>query len=379
MKVAIVHEWLTSFVGSEHVLEQFLLLYPQADLYCLVEFLPPDQREFLHGKVPHTSFIQKLPFASRHYRQYLPLMPLAVEQFDLSDYDLIISNSHAVAKGVLVGPDQLHISYVCTPIRYAWDLQHQYLVEAGLTRGLKSWLTRAMLHQIRIWDYRTANGVDHFLADSHFVARRIWKIYRREATVIYPPVNTDGFQLQENKEDFYLSASRLVPYKKVDLIVKAFANMPEKRLVLVGDGPDMNKVKAVATKNVEILGYQPTSVLIDLMQRARAFLFTAVEDFGIVPLEAQACGTPVIAYAKGGVTETIRDLSTESPSGLFFNRQDVPAIIEAVNQFEQDGEKKITAQACRQNALRFSQERFRSEFSNFMDEKWALFQQSQRR
>ena len=373
MKIAIVHEWLTSFVGSEHVLEQFLLLFPQADLFCLVEFLPPDQRGFLHGKQPHTSFIQRLPLARRHYRQYLPLMPLAIEQFDLADYDLVISNSHAVAKGVLVGPDQLHISYVHTPIRYAWDLQHQYLEEANLTSGVKSWITRAMLHQIRIWDYRTANGVDHFLANSNFVARRIWKIYRREAKVIYPPVNTEEFQLKENKEDFYLTASRLVPYKKVDLIVKAFASMPDKRLVVVGDGPDLYKVKAAAKNNVEVLGYQQTKALIDLMQRARAFIFTAVEDFGIMPLEAQACGTPVIAYNKGGVIETIQDLPKEKPTGLFFSQQNVSAIIEAVSQFEQVGERRITPQACRENAIRFSQQRFRMEFMAFIDEKWSTF------
>ncbi|MEN6394066.1 MAG: glycosyltransferase, partial [Anaerolineaceae bacterium] len=211
MKTAIVHEWFVTYVGSEKVVEQLLALYPEADIFTLVDFLPASEREFLKGRKIHTSFIQKLPLAKKYYRQYLPWMPLAIEQFDLSEYELIISSSHAVAKGVLTAPDQLHISYVHSPMRYAWDMQHQYLRETGLDKGIFSWYTRRLLHRMRLWDYRTANGVDWFVANSRFIARRIWKVYRREAKVIHPPVQIENFPLQETKSDYYLAASRMVP------------------------------------------------------------------------------------------------------------------------------------------------------------------------
>jgi glycosyltransferase involved in cell wall biosynthesis len=228
MKVGIVHDWLVTYAGAERVLEQILLLYPDADLYSIVDFLDTDQRGFVMNKMAHTTFIQNLPFAKKYYRSYLPLMPLAIEQLDVSSYDLIISSSHAVAKGVLTGPDQLHICMCYSPVRYAWDLQHQYLKESGLTRGLKSWIARWILHKIRIWDTRTANGVDHFIAISNFIARRINKTYRRNSTVIYPPVDVDAFSLCKDKENFYVTASRMVPYKKIDLIVEAFNGLPDK-------------------------------------------------------------------------------------------------------------------------------------------------------
>lgn len=226
-------------------------------------------------------------------------MPLAIEQLDVSKHDIILSSSHAVAKGILTGPDQLHISYVHSPIRYAWDLQHQYLREAGLSKGLKATLARWLLHKIRIWDCRTANGVDHFIANSQFIARRIKKVYGRKADVIYPAVDVERFALQTNKQDYYMTASRMVPYKRMDLIVEAFSHMPTKRLVVIGDGPEMNKIKSKATNNIEILGYQPNDVMQKYMSEAKAFVFAAEEDFGITPVEAQACGTPVIAYGKG--------------------------------------------------------------------------------
>ncbi len=362
MKIAIVHDWLVTYAGAERVLEQILLLYPEADLFSLVDFLPADQRAFIQDKPVRTSFIQKLPFAKTKYRSYLPLMPLAVEQFDLSGYDLIISSSHAVAKGGLSGPDQLHVSYVHTPIRYAWDLQHQYLKESGLDHGLKGWLARAVLHYIRLWDCRTAHGVDRFLANSQFIARRIRKAYRQEAAVVYPPVDVDGFLPGAAKEDFYLTASRMVPYKKLDLIVAAFAAMPGKRLIVIGDGPDAVKIRHLAGSNVTLLGYQPAEVLKDYMQRARAFVFAAEEDFGITPVEAQACGTPVIAYGKGGALETVKGLDDERPTGVFFAEQTVDSLVQAVKQFE-DNERLLVGEHCRENALRFSPERFRGEFA----------------
>jgi len=372
MKTAIVHEWFVTYVGSEKVVEQLLALYPEADLFTLVDFLPASEREFLKGRKIHTSFIQKLPLAKKYYRQYLPWMPLAIEQFDLSEYELIISSSHAVAKGVLTAPDQLHISYVHSPMRYAWDMQHQYLRETGLDKGIFSWYTRRLLHRMRLWDYRTANGVDWFVANSRFIARRIWKVYRREAKVIHPPVQIENFPLQETKSDYYLAASRMVPYKKMDLIVEAFNRMPKKRLVVIGEGPGLRKVKANAKSNIEVLGYQPTGILSQYMQGARAFIFAAREDFGIMPLEAQASGTPVIAFGEGGALETIRGLDDAQPTGVFFKEQTPEAIINAVDLFEAN-EHKITPTVCRKNSEGFSPQRFRSEFAQFVEDAWTRF------
>lgn len=357
-RVAVVHDWLTTYAGAEKVLAEILNIWPQADLFTVVDFLPDSEREKLRGKVATTSFIQRLPRARSAYRAYLPLMPFAIEQLDLSGYDLVISSSHAVAKGVITGPDQLHMSYVHSPIRYAWDLQHRYLNESGLATGLKGWIARAMLHYIRIWDQRTAHGVDAFVANSGFIARRIRKVYGYDAAVVYPPVDIGRFSLVTQKEDFYLTASRMVPYKCMPLIVEAFARMPERRLVVIGDGPDFERVKAAATPNVTLLGYQPDAVLVDYMQRAKAFVFAAEEDFGITPVEAQACGTPVIAYGRGGALETViasADASTRT--GLFFDRQESADIVNAVMRFEAAG--GFDPRVCRANAQRFTVERFR--------------------
>lgn len=373
MKVAIIHDWLVTYAGAERVLEQILACFPQADLFSLVDFLPESGRGFIAGKHANTSFIQELPKAKTQYRNYLPLMPLAVEQFDLSGYDLVISSSHAVAKGVLIGPDQLHVSYIHSPIRYAWDLQHQYLRESNLNHGLRGWLARWILHRIRMWDIRTANGVDRFIANSHFIARRIDKVYRRDTVVIYPPVDVSAFSFQAEKEDFYLTASRMVPYKKMPMIVEAFSAMPDKRLVVIGEGPEFEKCKAVAGPNVMLMGWQPFDVLKDHMQHAKAFVFAAEEDFGITPLEAQACGTPVIAFGKGAALETMQGLGAEKPTGVFFMEQTPEAVKDAVALFEREA-ARITPEACRENVLRFSPERFRAEFSVLVEEEWAKFQ-----
>lgn len=364
---ALVHEWFTQLAGSEKVVEQLCALYPDAKLYAVyADREVVAATDYLRSRDLRTSFIQALPAARRLYRSYLPLMPMAVEQFDLSAHDVVISSNHAVAKGVLTGPDQLHLCYVHSPIRYAWDLQHQYLREAGLSHGPKAWAAKWMLHKMRIWDYRTAAGVDHFIANSRFIARRIRKVYGRQADVIYPPVDVDAFTLGGQRESFYLAASRLVPYKRMDLIVEAFQAMPDKRLVVVGGGPDFEKVKAKAGPNVELLGHQPFSVLKDLMQRARAFVFAALEDFGITPVEAQACGTPVIAYGRGGALETVHGLETVAPTGVLFPQQDVPSLIEAVQRFEAH-QHAFDAHACRQNAQRFSSDRFRREFAGYVE------------
>ena len=360
-RVAIVHDWLPVYGGAERVLEQMLHLFPEADLFTLIDAIPEGQRDFLLGKQPRTSFVQRLPRGRTAYRNYFPLMPLAIEQFDLSSYDLILSSSHAFAKGAITGPDQLHVCYCHSPIRYAWDLYPRYLEELGPWKAL---LARLFLHYIRIWDCRTPNGVDAFLANSGFVARRIRKVYGRDAHVVYPPVAVETFRPVAAKESYYLTAARLVPYKRVDLVVKAFGRMPTKRLVVVGGGPELAKLAALATPNVSVLGYQPRSRLVELMSKARAFVYAAQEDFGIVLVEAQACGTPVIAYGRGGAREIVADGLT----GTLFAEQTEEAVIGAVEAFERSD---FDTAMMRANAERFSTAVFRRNFAETVETEWA--------
>ncbi len=365
MKTALIHEWLVNFAGSEIVLECIYEIYP-SPIYCLLY----DKKKVLNSSLKNasiiSSFLNKYKFIRKRYKNFLAFYPLAIEQFDLSDYDIIISSSHAVAKGVMVNSNQLHICYCHTPIRYAWDLYHQYLKGSGLNRGLKGMIAKFILHYIRLWDCNTINRVDYFIANSNYIAKRIKKIYNRDAYVIYPPVNIEKFSFYPKKENYYLTASRMVPYKKVDLIVEAFSEMPEKKLIVIGDGPDFNKIKIKAKKNVELLSYQPFEKLKSFMQKAKAFVFAAEEDFGIIPVEAQACGTPVIAYRRGGVMETV----IENKTGVFFNEQNVQSITDAVNKFER---KLFNYKVIRQHAEKFSKERFQKEFKNFVEKKINTF------
>ncbi|HET6566642.1 MAG TPA: glycosyltransferase family 4 protein [Rhodothermales bacterium] len=367
-RIGVVHDWLPVYGGAEHVLGEILAACPDADLYSLIDFLSPDQRAFLRDKPVQTSFIQRLPFAHKNYRYYLPFAPYAIEQFDLSDYDVVISSSYVVAKGVLTTAEQLHISYVHSPVRYAWDLHFQYVRDGKLEHGAKGHLARAVLHYLRLFDAVSANRVDVFVANSRHVARRIWKTYRRRAEVIYPPVDTDAFTLCLEKENYYVTMSRLVPYKRVDLIVEAFAGMPDKELIVIGDGPDFKSIAAKATPNVTILGYQPFEAAKHYLRRAKAFVFAAEEDFGIVPLEAQACGTPVIAYGKGGVLETvIRDTT-----GVFFYEQTIDSLKDAIYRFESMG-SYFEPDTIRYNAERFSKECFRQAFTGLLQRKYEEF------
>ena len=359
MKIALVHDWFIDWAGSEKVVEQILACYPSADLFSLVDFLPQEHREKLQDKRATTTFLQSMPFAQSCWEWYLPLMPFAIEQLDLSGYDLIISSSHAVAKGVITGPDQLHISYIHSPMRYAWDMQHDYLRAAG--RGLRGLALRRALYKLRQWDSRSANGVDQLIANSRFVAKRIRKAYRRDAHVIYPPVDIEQFTVRESKDDFYLCAGRLTPYKRVDIIIEAFRHFPDRKLVVIGDGSELRRLKAMASKNVELLGYQPDAVLHDCLQRARALIFAAKEDFGILPVEAQACGTPVIAFAGGGALETVNSLSSAAPTGALFKTQSPAAVVSAIRDFETN-QARIEPTTCRANAARFSVATFRDEF-----------------
>lgn len=366
--VGLVHDWLPVYAGAERVLEQMIHVLPDSDIYSLIDFIPEEQRDFLQGKSVETSFIQTLPFSKRAYRYYLPFAPLAIEQFDLSDHDVVVSSSYAVAKGALTRADQLHISYVHSPIRYAWDLYHDYMNEGGAGGWLRNLLARPLLHYMRLFDVCTAPRVDVFVANSQHVARRIWKTYRRKAHVIYPPVDVDRFSLQEEKEDYYLTMSRLVSYKRIDLIVRAFNEMPERELVVIGDGPEYDTLKELAGPNVTLLGYQPDEAVTHYMENARAFLFAAEEDFGIVPVEAQACGTPVIAYGQGGATETVIPGTT----GVFFERQEVPHVRQAVRELE-DVRPQLNPEEIRANAERFDISSFRTAFSRLVQTAYADF------
>jgi glycosyltransferase involved in cell wall biosynthesis len=367
LRVAIVHEWLETFAGSESVLEQLLLCFPDADLFAVVDFMKPKDRRFLKGRKVTTSFIQRLPAAKRLFRTYLGLMPLAIEQFDMAGYDLIISSSHAVAKGVLTGPDQIHISYVHSPMRYIWDLQHQYLRQSALGWGLKALYVRWLFARLRQWDVSSAQHVDHFIANSNYIGRRLRKAYGRNADVIHPPVDVEQFGLGSKKDDYFLLAGRLVPYKRADLIVESFREQPNRRLIVVGDGPEAARVRAAArgAANIEFRGQVTKAELIDLMQRARAALFGAEEDFGITMVEAQACGTPVIAFGRGGVTDII-DTDGDTTTGILFDRQEVDAVLDALARFDRV-ERDIAPEVCRANALRFSVARFRSEIRAFVE------------
>lgn len=357
MKVAIVHDWIPLLAGAEKVLKELADIYPNADIFTLFDFLSEEERKTFGRHRITTSYLNRLPKVKRYYRNLLPLCTQAIEDFDLSEYDLIISSSHTVAKGVITSPRQLHVSYVHSPARYAWDMMHHYLKEANLQHGIKGYLAKYLLHKFRIWDTRTANGVDYYLANSEYIRRRIWKVYRREAEVVYPPVDTSQFELATQKEDFYLAASRMVPYKRIPLIAEAFAKMPDKKLVIIGDGPEFEKVKEAAkdSPNITLLGYQGNAVLKDHMQRARGFVFAAEEDFGIMPVEAQACGTPVIAFGAGGVLETVIDIRKDAANGtgVFFDSQTPDAIIQVVNDFVALKES-ITPEKCRANAEKFS-------------------------
>lgn len=370
-RIAIVHEWLTTLGGSELVLKEMLAVYPQADLFALVDVMASKDRVALGltGRAVRTTWMQRMPGIGRRYRQLLPLMPMAVRGHDLRGYDVVISNTHAVSHRVRVAPGATHLVHCCSPMRYAWDLREQYLEESGLHRGLTGVAARAMLEWMRRGDYQAAQLPQAYAGISRYIRERISRCYGREATVIYPPVDVSYFTpgdeggVRRAPRDFYLAASRLVPYKKLPLIAAAFArHLPDCELVIIGDGPEMGRVQAAAGPNVKVLGAQPREVLRDYLRRARAFVFAADEDFGILPVEAQACGTPVIAYGVGGARETV----VEGETGVFFGSQTPDAVTGAVREFEA-GAGRFTAAACRANAERFSVVRFREEFREWVE------------
>lgn len=372
MKVAIVQEWLVTVGGSDKVVKAILDVFPGADIYTLVAKKEVCDELGIPWEKVHTSFIQKMPLGTKKHRAYLPLFPFAIEQFDLRGYDVVISSSHCVAKGVLTKADQLHICYCHSPIRYCWDMYNEYLEESHLDKGFKSWLVRLMLHPIRQFDAIAGNRVDYYISNSDYVGQRIRKTYRRKATTIHPNIDISNFELCNDKQEYYLASSRLVAYKKIDAIIEAFNQMPDKKLVVIGGGPNLDAYRKLAKDNVTVMGYQPFDVLKDKMQHAKAFVFAADEDFGMIPIEAQSCGTPVIAYGHGGSLETVNGGKT----GLFFNEQTPEAIVEAVNKFESMGSQPFAPADCRQWAEGFSEERFKREIKEFVEEKYEEFKKN---
>ena len=365
MRVALVVDPLFVYSGAERVVEQILAIFPQCEMFALVDFLDEQSRGFLGGRSVTTSFIQRLPLARRHFRKVLNLWPIAIEQLDLRGFDLVISSHNAVAHGIITAPDQRHVVYTHSPMRYAWDLQEEYLVDARMSTGLKSIWARNVLHDLRRWDFAAAQRPDAYAANSRFVAGRILKYYRRPSSVINPPVSVEAFGIARTKADYYVTAGRLVAYKRVDLAIKAFERMG-RRLIVVGDGPEASVLQTLATRHVEFVGKVDHATLNRLLGEARAFVFAGIEDFGIAPVEAQATGTPVIALNAGGLRETVKDDSHHEPTGLFFGSQTVESIIDAVKRFEQQ-EASFDPLACRRHAETFGAERFRLTFRELVE------------
>jgi glycosyltransferase involved in cell wall biosynthesis len=369
LKTAIVHDWFAGYAGSERVVESLVNIFPDADIFSLFNFLNDEEKRIvLKNKKVKTSFIQKLPGARKNHRKYLMFFPYAIERFDLSNYDLIVSSSHAVAKGVLNGPQQLHICYCHTPIRYAWDLRDQYLTEANLTSGIKGFLAKSILNYIRKWDAGSTDRVDFFIANSNYISNRIKKNYQRESEVIYPPVDVALFKCRKEKEDYYFTASRMVPYKKIDLIVEAFSYLPNEKLIVAGDGPDYSKIRSKAKENIEFIGYQKSESLADYMQKAKAFVFAAEEDFGITVVEALSCGTPVIAFGKGGAVETVKP----NLNGILFLEQTVESLISGINEFENNFQNFDPAEISK-DAQKFDRKEFEKKIKDFVNNKCIEF------
>lgn len=374
MKYALVHEWLTpKATGGSELVVQAILNSLEADLYALIDFESINPQSYLFGRTIGTTFLQNFPGSQNGVQKYLPLLPLAIEQLDLRSYDIILSSAHTVAKGVLTSPTQMHVCYCHTPMRFAWELTFDYLRSSRMGRGLPGIFTKYLLHQLRQWDVTTANRVDYFIANSQNTARRIWRCYRRSATVIYPPVNIERFPLVSAKQDFYVTVSRLVSYKQVSLIVQAF-NQLQHPLIIIGEGPELKTLRKLAQPNIQILGAQSDEVVAKYISEAKAFIYAAYEDFGIAVVEAQACGTPVIAYGAGGVLETVVDIRQypKQGTGLFFGTQTVTALVEAVEKFEQCA-KNFHSETIHAHASQFAPTIFQKRYLDFIQNSWQQF------
>lgn len=371
MRVALVHDWLDSWGGGESVLAELLRAFPSADVHTLVDFLDPDDRARLGNVRIATSPLQHLPGARRWFRYAAALRPQLIERLDLSGYDVVISDSHAVAKGARVHAGQVHVCYCHTPARFAWTMSSTYAERAAAGTSWRRPLVARALERFRRWDRAASVRVDRFVANSRYIAAAITRCYGRDSVVVYPPVDVARFALAadaraEAPRSDYVTVSRLVPYKRVDILVEAFRALPECRLVVIGDGPDRARLEALAVPNVVFAGRADDAETARRVAAARAFLFVAEEDFGIAPVEAQAAGTPVIAYGRGGVLESIRGQDDDAPTGCFFDAQTPQAVVDAVRGFE-SGAVRISEAACRGNALRFAPARFREEMTRIVD------------
>lgn len=355
MKVALVHDWLVTAGGAEKVLWQLHLLFPEAPIYTLV-YDPACGKEMFRECDVRTTYLQKIPGATKLYKNMLTLMPAAWEQLDLSEYDLVISSCSSCCKGVITRPDAVHICYCHTPTRYVWDFYYQYLKNAGF---LKKLVMPHMIHKMKIWDQLAANRVDYFIANSNYIAKRIEKYYRREAATIYPPVHINDYPVAEQADDYYLVVSRFVYYKRIDLAIGA-CNQLGKRLVIIGGGDEEKKLRAMAGPTIEFAGRVNDEAMMRYYVKAKAFLFPGEEDFGITPVEAQSAGCPVIAYGRGGALETV----LEGKTGRFFAEQTVESLCECIDQFERDG-VGYSREKIREHSFGFSEERFRKEMAEF--------------
>jgi glycosyltransferase involved in cell wall biosynthesis len=366
---ALVHEWLTpKATGGSELVVQEILKFIDADLYALIDFESRNPNSYLYQRKIGTTFLQNFPLAENGVQKYLPFLPLAIEQLDLRNYDIILSSSHVVAKGILTTPNQLHVCYCHAPMRYAWDLTFDYLNSSRAGSGIPGVLTRYLLHRLRQWDVLTANRVDYFIANSQTTARRIWRYYRRPAEVIYPPVDVDRFPFESQKQDFYVTVSRLVSYKKISLIVKAF-NQLGLPLIVIGSGAEQKYIESIAKPNVRILGWQPDEVVNQYLSQAKAFVYASYEDFGIAPVEAQACGTPVIAYGAGGTLETVKDFRQygDRATGIHFSDQTEQSIIEAVGLFEQST-TIFESEIARSHAQSFHPTIFKARYLQYLEQ-----------
>ncbi|MFQ5894543.1 MAG: glycosyltransferase [Nitrospinota bacterium] len=367
MRVALIHDWLTGMRGGERVLEVLCELFPGAEIFTLVH-REGSVSPAIEAHPIHTSFLQRLPAARRHYRRYLPLMPLAVEQFDLRGFDLVISSSHCVAKGALTRPETPHLCYLHTPMRYAWSGYHDYFGE-GRLGPVGRLLVPPLIHYLRLWDAASVHRVDAFCAISEAVARRVQRYYGRQCQVIHPFVDLSRFEREEEPEGYYLLVAAMVPYKRTDLALAAFRRLGSP-LKVVGTGPEMRRLQRDAPSNAEFLGWQSDEALASLYARARALIFPGEEDFGIVPLEAMAAGRPVVAFGRGGALETVVGLDgagEEPPTGLFFGEQTPESLAAAVRRFE-EVEGCFSPAACRARARRFSRESFRAALAAWVEE-----------
>jgi glycosyltransferase involved in cell wall biosynthesis len=375
---ALVHEWFTprSVGGAELVVQQFDALLEQPQLAALVDGESARPESWLAGRSIHTSFVQHLPWGVSHVQQYLPLLPLAIEQLDLAPYPLVISSSHLVAKGVLTSPDQCHLSYVHTPVRYAWDQMHAYLRQSALARRGLSPLIRWQLHRLRQWDVLSAQRPDALIANSRFTAARIRRYWGRSSTVVHPPVAVERFRWDQPRSDVYLCLCRLVPYKRVDLVVQAF-NATGLPLVVIGDGPERQRLEAMAGPNVRLLGRLPQEQVNDWLASCRAYVYAGLEDFGIAPVEAMASGAPVIGLGQGGLLDSVRCISSgcDQPTGLLFPQQAVPSLVAALEHFEANRLwTQLPADSLRQWAERFSPQRFRQRSQALIEQVWSRHQ-----